>query len=326
MPIEPAPKYDTLDTRDGLWAFSAFIPVDQSVTLGEGFTPLVNAPNWDAQFKLEYVFPSGSFKDRGATTMLSRAQAIGANPILDDSSGNAGTAIAMYAARAGIDARIFVPANTKPAKVSAIKRAGATLTEVSGTRSEVTTRCIEAVENGEGWYASHAWNPAFYAGTQTFAFEVAAQRAWTVPDAVIMPLGHGTLFLGAYRGFRALRNAGWINQLPKLLGAQAAGFAPIANEFHEPLAETNMIADGIQIQQPARREEILEAISVTEGDAISLTEDTVQAELKRLHRAGFYAEPTSAIAPAALKVYRDRDILTDDEDVIVPLTGSGLKI
>lgn len=323
---ESPPNYEDLDTRNGLWAFSEFIPVSQHITLGEGFTPLVDAPEWNAQFKLEYVFPSGSFKDRGATTTLSRAKAIGAEPILDDSSGNAGTAIAMYAARAGIDARIFVPANTKPAKISAIKRTGANLTEVGGPRSEVTSQCIKAVENGEGWYASHAWNPAFYAGTQTFAFEIAAQRDWHVPDAVVLPLGHGTLFLGAYRGFSALRSAGWIDRLPKLLGVQAGGFAPIATEFHEPLEETNRIADGIQIQHPARRDEILEAISVTDGDAISLSEDTVRAELKRLHQAGFYTEPTSAIAPAALKIYRDRGILTDNEDVVVPLTGSGLKM
>lgn len=326
IPTQSPPKYENIDTRAGIWAFSAFLPVVQRITLGEGFTPLVDVPEWNAQFKLEYVFPSGSFKDRGAATMLSRAKAIGANPILDDSSGNAGTAIAMYAARAGIDARLFVPANTKPAKISAIRRVGATLTEVNGTRSEVTTRCIEAVEKGKGWYASHAWNPAFYAGTQTFAFEVAAQRDWVVPDAIVLPIGHGTLFLGAYRGFRALQSAGWIDHLPKLLGVQAEGFAPIANEFHEPSEEVNEIADGIQIKRPARHNEILEAISVTNGDAISLGEDVVQRELKRLHQSGFYVEPTSAIAPAALKIYRDQGVLTDDEDVVVPLTGSGLKI
>lgn len=326
IPAESPPNYEEIDTRDGLWAFSAFMPVARHISLGEGFTPLVDAPEWNAQFKLEYVFPSGSFKDRGATTTLSRAQAIGAERVIDDSSGNAGTAIAMYAARAGIDARIFVPANTKPAKISAIKRAGATLTEVSGPRSEVTSQCIEAVENGEGWYASHAWNPAFYAGTQTFALEIAAQRDWNVPDAVVLPLGHGTLFLGAYRGFSALQSAGWIDRIPKLLAAQASGFAPIAAELHEPREETNRIADGIQIQQPARRDEILEAISATDGDAISLNEDVVQTELKRLHEAGFYTEPTCAIAPAALRIYRDQGVLTDDDNVVVPLTGSGLKM
>lgn len=326
IPIESPPTYGELDTREGIWAFSSFIPIPQHITLGEGFTPLVDAPAWDAQFKLEYVFPSGSFKDRGAATILSRAHEIGAEPILDDSSGNAGTAIAMYAARAGIDARLFVPADTKPAKLSAIKRAGATLTEVTGTRSEVTTRCIEAVESGDGWYASHAWNPAFYAGTQTFAFEIAAQRNWSVPDAVVLPIGHGTLFLGAYRGFRALQSAGWIDRLPRLLGVQAKGFAPIANELHEPSEETNRVADGIQIQEPARRDEILDAISVTGGDAISLGEDAVQTELHRLHQAGFYIEPTSAIAPAALKRYRERGILPDNDEVVIPLTGSGLKL
>ena len=328
LPEGPAPDFADLDTRKGLWAFEDFVPISRQVTLGEGFTPLVSAPEWNAAFKLEYVFPSGSFKDRGATTMLSRAAELGVETVLEDSSGNAGAAVAQYAARAGIDARIYVPAGVKESKLAAIERVGADPVRVEGSRQDVTDACIEAVEEGAGWYASHAWNPAFFAGTATFALEVAAQRDWSVPDAVVLPLGHGTLFLGAYRGFRALLDAGWTDSMPRLLGVQATGHAPIAaelgNEAESGLSD-NDVADGIQIDRPARGEQILAAIDATDGDALVVGAESTHAAFRDLHCAGFYVEPTSAAAVAGLEIYRERRIIDPETDVIVPLTGSGLK-
>ncbi|MFC6990153.1 pyridoxal-phosphate dependent enzyme [Haloplanus sp. GCM10025708] len=324
-PDGPAPDFRDVDTRRGLWAFDGFLPMDAHATLGEGFTPLVDAPAWDAAFKLEYVFPTGSFKDRGATTVVSRAVDLGVDRILEDSSGNAGAAVATYAARAGIDADIYVPASAKQSKLQAIERTGATPVRVEGSRADVTDACVRAVESDEGWYASHAWNPAFFAGTATFAYEVAAQRDWSVPDAVVTPLGHGTLFLGAYRGFRALRDAGWTDRLPRLLGAQAAGYAPIAAELHGEEGGRNDVADGIRIRDPVRMSGVLDAVEASDGDAIALSADAVERERDALHRRGFYVEPTSAVAPAALRAYRERGVLDADDDVVVPLTGSGLK-
>jgi threonine synthase len=328
---QPLPTADdpgtAVDARDGLWAFSEFLPVDRYVTLGEGYTPLVDAPGWDAAFKLEYVFPTGSFKDRGATTTLSRAVGVGAETVLEDSSGNAGAAIATYAARAGLPAEIYVPADVKESKVSAIRRSGADVVRVEGSREDVTDACIEAVERGDGWYASHAWNPAFFAGTATMAYEIAHQRDWSVPDAVVLPLGHGTLLLGAYRGFSALRESGWTDGMPRLLGAQAAGYAPIATALHDDVdgQRSNDVADGIQIRDPVQRSAILEAVDVTDGDVVAIPEDGVRRELDDLHRRGFYVEPTSAVAPAALCAYRERGVLDPGDDVVVPLSGSGLK-
>ncbi|MFC7235122.1 pyridoxal-phosphate dependent enzyme [Halosegnis marinus] len=322
----PLPDGDpAVDATRGLWAFEEFLPTGPEVTLGEGFTPLTEGDPWDCEFKLEYVFPTGSFKDRGATTTLSLAAERGVERVVEDSSGNAGAAIATYAARAGIDASVYVPASVKPSKVRAVERAGAEVVRVEGSREAVTDACIAAVEAGEGWYASHAWNPAFFAGTATFAYEVAAQRDWTVPDAVVTPLGHGTLFLGAYRGFRALKDAGWTDSVPKLLGAQAAGYAPIAAERHGRGETTNEMADGIRIREPARKGQILDAIDATDGDAIALGEDRVREAYDRLHANGFYTEPTCAVAPAALDVYRERGVIAPDDDVVVPLTGSGMK-
>jgi len=221
IPDHPAPDAaagESLDTGDGLWAFAAFLAVGDDpadrVTLGEGMTPLVDADGWDAEFKLEYVFPTGSFKDRGATTTLTRAQELGVDRVVEDSSGNAGAAIATYAARAGIDAAVYVPADVKESKLRAIRRAGAEPVRIEGSRSDVTDACVAALDGDDeggaadgtaaAWYASHAWNPAFFEGTATVAYEIARQRGWEAPDAVVTPLGHGTLFLGAYRGFRRL--------------------------------------------------------------------------------------------------------------------------
>ncbi|MFB6236351.1 MAG: threonine synthase [Halopenitus sp.] len=351
LPDGSAPEPTEFDPRDGLWSFDAFLPVGvdpaDRVTLGEGLTPLVDAddsrtcddpdpdpgdpdPDWNAEFKLEYVFPTGSFKDRGATTTLTRARELGVDRVVEDSSGNAGAAIATYAARAGIDAEIYVPADVKESKLAAIRRAGAEPVRIEGSRQDVTDACVAEVTDGDAWYASHAWNPAFFAGTATFAYEVAYQRDWTAPDAVVTPLGHGTLFLGAYQGFRALEAAGWIDEVPRLLGAQAAGVAPIVRELHgseaaDPTGAVNDAADGIQIASPVQSDRILTAIAETDGDAVAITEAAAERELDRLHAAGFYTEPTCAVAPAALREFREQGVLGDDEDVVVPLTGSGLK-
>jgi len=372
-----APDPASFDARAGLWAFGDLMAVGDDpgdrVTLGEGLTPLVDADGgresagdgrsesddgdaepWHASFKLEYVFPTGSFKDRGATATLTRARELGVERVVEDSSGNAGAAIATYAARAGIDAEIYVPADAKDSKLRAIRHAGGEAVRIEGNRGDVTDACVAALGGGgsdaagsgsdadgagstaaddggsDAWYASHAWNPAFFEGTATAAYEIALQRGWDAPDAVVTPLGHGTLFLGVHRGFRRLERTGWIDAVPRLYGAQAAGVAPVVRALHgpeaaDPTGTGNEAADGIQIAEPVREAEIRAAIDATDGDALAVTEAAATRELDRLHAAGFYTEPTCAVAPAALRTLRDRGEIDPDEDVVVPLTGSGLK-
>ena len=325
LPSTP-PAPDDLDRDAGLWAFADLIPVDAHVTLGEGDTPLVDAPAWNSSFKLEYVSPTGSFKDRGSTTTISRALALGVDRIVDDSSGNAGAAIATYAARAGLPADIYVPAGVKPAKLAAIERTGARAIRIEGSREAVTDACVAAVEDGSAWYASHAWNPAFFAGTMTVAFEIARQYDWSVPDAFVSPVGHGTMLLGAYRGFVKMHDMGWTDDIPRIYGVQAAGYDPLATADGGAVAGTNELADGVQIERPARRDQLLAAVRATDGRIISLETEPVREALDRLHRDGFYVEPTSALAPAALDRLRETGDLDGTDDVVVPLTGSGLKM
>ena len=309
----------------GVWDFAEFLPMDERVSLGEGWTPLVDAPGWDATFKLESLHPTGSFKDRGAATVIAEALEVGADRVLEDSSGNAGLAVASYAARAGLDAEIYVPASAKDAKVRRIERTGADVVRVEGSRESVTEACIDAVEDGAGWYASHAWNPAFFAGTATAAYEIAAQRDWSVPDAVVTPLGHGTLFLGLYRGFQALEQAGWTDAIPRILGTQAVGYSPIADDDEGGTvpddAAANDLADGIHIRNPPRGRQIRHAIDETDGAAVAVSAAATERERDRLGAAGFHVEPTCATATAALPEFRERGELQDGDDVVVALTG-----
>lgn len=320
---------EQIDTSLGMWTFYEFLPVEREVSYREGMTPLVPVPEWSATFKLEYLFPTGSFKDRGAATTISRAVSLGVDRVLEDSSGNAGAAIATYAARAGIEADIYVPDDVKQSKLMSIQRAGARPVRIEGDREAVTAACIDAVEDGAGWYASHAWNPAFYAGTMTFALELVAQRGWEPPDAVVLPIGHGTLLLGAYRGFSLLRKAGITDSLPRLYGVQARGFAPIVDAMDGVKIgdedEGAEIIDGIRIRRPARGKEIVEAIETTDGDVLALGNSAVEAALDRLHRLGFYVEPTGATAAAGLEQFREIGAIDEDESVVVPLTGTALK-
>ncbi len=340
----PGPEPPASFEGRGLWQYADLLPVTPRVTLGEGATPLVTAPDWNAQFKLEYVFPTASFKDRGATATLSRAAGVNADRVVEDSSGNAGAAIATYAARGGLDARIFVPADVKPAKCRAIRTAGAEPVRVEGTRGDVTDACLSAVENGSAFYASHAWRPSFLAGTATAAFEIAHANDWEPPDAIVTPVGHGTLFLGLFRGFDRLETWGWIDRVPRLYAAQAVGHAPIVAARHgssapettgdavrrlldvdAPGRSMNDRADGIAIDDPVRDEAIRRAIRTTNGDAIAVGSAATDAELARLGRAGFDTEPTCATAPAALRALRARGDIDPTDHVVVPLTGSGLK-
>jgi threonine synthase len=316
----------TLERDEGIWAFEDWLAVSRQVSLGEGWTPLVEAPDRPMTYKLEWLFPTGSFKDRGAATTISHAMELDVARVVEDSSGNAGAAIATYAARAGLDADIFVPDAAKPAKLKAIEQTGATVRRISGDRQAVTEACHAelAADGSDAWYASHAWNPAFFEGTATIASEIAAQRDWTAPDAMVMPLGHGTLFQGAYRGFRRLEAAGWIDSIPRLYGAQAAGSAPIVADRHGEgaAAGSNAVADGIQIREPPQRAHIHEAIDQTDGDVIAVDAERTDQVLTELHQRGFPIEPTCAVAPAAYDKLRDDGEIELHEEIIVPLTGT----
>jgi threonine synthase len=179
------------------------------------------------------------------------------------------------------------------------------------------------------YYASHSWNPFFFQGTKTFAFEVCEQLGWRMPDAVVLPVGNGTLFLGAHRGFRELLDAGIGDRIPRLIGVQAARCAPLALAFREDADERQAfnpgatIAEGIAIAHPIRGEQIVRAARETQGDLITVEEGEIWDALRVVCRQGFYVEPTSAAAIAGLRKYLRA--AGGGQVVVSAFTGHGLK-
>lgn len=182
-------------------------------------------------------------------------------------------------------------------------------------------------EAEQTYYASHVFNPYFFHGTKTFAFEVWEQLGFRAPDQVILPVGHGTLYLGAYLGFRDLLQAGEISRLPRLIGIQAEPCAPIVATWRGQPVPTpgTTLAEGIRIAAPDRAQAILQACRESRGELLSVSEDEIVSTLFQLGRAGLYIEPTAAVAPAGALHLAAAGRLPAGETTVIPLTGSGLK-
>jgi len=292
--------------------------IDLSVTLREGRTPLLLRQVGDIplHLKLDFLMPTGSFKDRGAAVLVSQLKNLGITEVVEDSSGNAGAAIAAYCAAAGIKCRIYLPADTSPGKIKQIAAYGADVQKVSGSRDDTARAALAAAS--ATYYASHVYNPLFFEGTKSFATEIDA--AIGTPDYVFVPVGNGSLLLGAYQGFS---EAG---EMPRLIGVQSANCAPVFRSCHGISAGNNLPtrAEGIAIARPPRLAEMVAALRNSRGDCITVTEVEIEAAAKLLSEAGLYVEPTAAVAAAgALRYFADKAI--GRSKVVVPLTGSGLK-
>ncbi|MBN1642377.1 MAG: threonine synthase [Anaerolineae bacterium] len=315
-----------------IWRYREALPIEDDahiVSLGEGVTPMLHvrvdgAPVW---LKQDHLFPTGSYKDRGAAVLMSKAVELGVRQVVEDSSGNAGAAIAAYSARAGIACSIYVPEHTSAAKLVQIERCGAALHRIPGSREDTARAALAAAE--DVYYASHSWNPFFFHGTKTFAFEVCEQLGWRAPDAVVLPVGNGTLLLGAAIGFRELRAAGVIERLPALIGVQAEACAPLSNAWRQgidapaPIASSATLAEGIAIADPVRGAQILRAVRESGGAFLEVSEEEIRAALADLCRRGFYVEPTAAVAVAGTRAFLRQH--GDCETVVSTLTGHGLK-
>jgi threonine synthase len=318
--------------KPNLWRYREAIPLAEDrhvVSFDEGFTPLLpieiaGRPVW---VKQDHLFPTGSYKDRGAAVLISKARELGVKTVVEDSSGNAGCAIAAYCAKAEIACDVFVPADTSPAKLAQIECYGAVLHRIPGSR-EATARAVLRAAASR-YYASHSWNPFFFQGTKTFAFEICEQLGWKSPDAVIVPVGNGTLLLGAHLGFRELRQAGIVAGAPKIIGVQPARCAPLSRAFHRglktvpPIPKQDTLAEGIAIAEPVRGPQILEAVELSRGEFVEVEEEEVKKALIDLARKGFYVEPTAAATIAAIPKYLSHS--PEDEVVVSVLTGHGLK-
>jgi threonine synthase len=317
----------------GVWRYRDWLPPVEPVSLGEPTTPILTLPwpSGQATFKLEPSQPTGSFKDRASATLVGWLRAGGIGRIAEDSSGNAGASVAAYAARAGIQCDIYVPASASPGKLTQIAAYGATVKPIEGIRQNAADAAARATDEGIV-YATHLWNPLCLAGTATWAFELWEQTGGQLPDAVVFPLGAGTLLLGVARAFDRMRSAGLIDREPRIFGIQSSACAPVAlasiGGAPEPIVvqpQVGSAAEGIQLARPPRGREILRRTRETNGGVIAVDDAQLWNALRRLAGMGVYVEPTSSVAPAGLDVLRASGRIGPDESVVVALTGSGLK-
>lgn len=317
-----------------LWRYRAAlaVPVADPVSLGEGMTPLLRRRfrGIEAHFKCEWLSPSGSFKDRGASVMISVLRQQGIGHLLEDSSGNGGAAVATYAAAAGIRARILTPASTQPAKLVQMRAMGAEVELVPGSRQATADEAVR--QSSDVFYASHNWQPFFLEGTKTLAYELWEDLGFRAPDNVIIPTGAGSNVLGCDIGFGELLRAGEIDRLPRLFAVQPGACAPIDRAFRagsdtvEPIEPRPTIAEGTAIARPVRPREVLAALRRSGGGTVAVDEEEIaRATLDLGRETGLYAEPTSAQAVVALVKLAQAGVVGPGETTVVVLTGSGLK-
>ncbi|HSU05174.1 MAG TPA: pyridoxal-phosphate dependent enzyme [Acetobacteraceae bacterium] len=314
-----------------LWRYHAGLPfqVEQPISMGEGGTPLIRRTLHEIPvlLKCEWIMPTGSFKDRGASVMLSLLRAQGVHDVLEDSSGNGGAAVAAYAAAGGMRATIMAPASTSPAKTVQMRAHGATVELVPGTRQDTADAAVQRAASV--FYASHNWHPFFLQGTKTLAYELWEELGFRAPDNVIVPCGAGSNVLGCEIGFAELLRTGEIDVMPRLFAVQPQNCGPIAAAFlaGEPVSvETSpTIAEGTAIAAPIRLREVLGALRETQGGAVMLSEDEIVGATLELAGMGIYVEPTAAQPVAAFGKLLDAGVISPDQTTVLVLTGSGLK-
>jgi len=323
---------EKLRTREpNMWRYRESLPiksVNNIISLNEGYTPLVTRKLYglEVHFKLDYLNPTGSFKDRGASSLITHLVEIGVDNIVEDSSGNAGAAIAAYSSIAGIKCKVFVPAGAPEGKKLQIRSYGAELVEVNGSRAEVSKAAMK--EGEKSYYASHLWNPFFIEGLKTISYEYVEQTKGYSPDVVFIPVGSGGLFLGIYKGFKELKKLNVVNVMPRLIAVQAQGFTPVYDLMygkHESEIPKVILADGIAIPHPPRVDQVVKAIKETKGDVVVVYNNEIIKAFKELAKMGFFVEPTSATVLAALWKSLDLGLVERGETVFLPLTGFGLK-
>lgn len=333
LAYEP-PKFDLAEIDRNEWSlfrYRRFLALDdeswRGVSMGEGMTPVVRLDD-DVLLKMDYFMPTLSFKDRGAATLIAHCKSIGVQQVVQDSSGNAGNAVAAYCARSGIGCEIFVPEGTSPKKIDMIRAHGAVCTVVPGTRNHCADVCREKVEREGVYYANHVYNPFFYEGTKTYIYEVFEQLG-RIPASLVIPVGNGTLFLGAMYALEHLFNSGVIDRFPQIIALQSQNCDPLlrAAEHGKTEPEAVMpaptIAEGIAIGKPMRGREILTLAEKHGVHFIHAPEEQILSARATLAEKGIYCEHTTAANYAAYLEYCR--VYGKTSDTLITMCGAGLK-
>ena len=328
------PKFDLKDVDPSVWGmfrYHKFMALQddswKAVTLGEGMTPLVKLAD-DVLLKMDYFMPTLSFKDRGAAVLIAHCKSIGMDKVVQDSSGNAGNSVAAYCGRVGIGCDIYVPEGTSPGKIAMIQAHGAKAHVIPGTRDHCADVCRAQVELQGSYYANHVYNPFFYEGTKTYIYEVYEQLG-RIPEHLFIPLGNGTLFIGAVKALEHLLDSGCIDHMPKIIAIQSERCDPFVQAAAEQsdvpakITPTPTMAEGIAIGVPMRGKEILAFIYKYDMDLVTVPEDRILTARSVLAKQGIYAEHTTAANLAAYWNYCDQHGRTPDS--LLTMCGAGLK-
>jgi len=326
-----------------LWRYREVLPVEQDeniVTFGEGFTPLLQASRLGTQIGLRQLYvkdegqnPTQSFKARGMAVAVSMAKELGAQKLAVPSAGNAAGALAAYAARAGLQAHIFMPSDTPRANIIECEQTGAQVNLMDG----LITDCGAEVgrrKEAEGWFdVSTLKEPYRIEGKKTMGYELAEQFDWDLPDVIMYPTGGGTGLIGMWKAFDEMEQMGWIgSKRPRMVTVQAAGCAPIVRAFEEgkrfadefPNAHTT--ASGLRVPKAIGDFLIIDALRASGGTAIAVTDEELLAATKEIGAAeGIFCAPEGAACLPALRKLLEDGSVKQDERVVLFNTGSGVK-
>ena len=326
-----------------LWRYRELLPLQEDahlVSLGEGLTPLLEARKLARELGLTRLWvkdeaqnPTGSFKDRGLSLAISRAKELGVKKVAIPSAGNAGASLAAYAARAGIEAQVFMPKDTPAANQIEVKQYGARLTLVEGLINDCGTLIAERTA-AEGWFdLSTLKEPYRVEGKKTMGYEIAEQLGWRLPDVIIYPTGGGTGLIGMWKAFAEMEEMGWIGtKRPRMVSVQADGCALIVKAFKEgketaePWPQAKTIASGLRVPQAVADFLMLRALRESNGTALSVSDEEMLAEIPRVGRAeGIFFCPEGAACVAALRRLTEQGWIEPTNEVLIFNTASGLK-
>jgi len=326
-----------------LWRYREVLPVDAEanrITLGEGMTPLASAARLGGQIGMSHLYikdeslnPTGSFKARGMAVAVSMAKELGATKLAVPSAGNAAGALAAYAAKAGLEAFIFMPSDTPKANIIECRQTGADVTLVDG----LITDCGKIVaerKQAEGWFdVSTLKEPYRVEGKKTMGYELAEQFNWELPDVIIYPTGGGTGLIGMWKAFDEMERMGWIDaRRPRMVTVQAEGCAPIVQAFEAGASEgievnnAHTIASGLRVPRAVGDFIMLDILRKSGGTAVAVSDEELLGAVKEIGSAeGIFAAPEGAACLPALRQLLSRGDVSRDERVVLFNTGSGVK-
>ena len=330
--------------QKGMWRWHELLPVldiKNQVFLGEGDTPLLSLPHLEKELGLSNLYvkdessnPTGSFKARGLAAAVSKAKELGVEKVIIPTAGNAGGAMAAYAARAGLRAHIFMPKDTPFANIEESRMAGAEVVLIDGLISDAAGMAGEKAR-AEGWFdVSTFKEPYRVEGKKVMGYELAEAFDWELPDVIIYPTGGGTGLVGMWKAFAELEELGWLENTkrPRMVSVQAEGCAPVVKAFNQGAAfcdfwtDAHTIASGLRVPKSFADHLILQGIYDSNGYAIAVSDRSILESQKQLAgREGIFAAPEGAATLAALKELLQQGWVHPEERIVLFNTGSGLK-